>query len=132
MSSKPIDVVRAAYAAFGRGDGAAVLAANDPSTVWTLHAPPSHPYGGVFKGVDGVGRFLGALMGHVDMLEFAPEEFTAEGNLVTVTGRETIKAKSTGKTLSHRWIQLFEVRGGKIVRFEEWYDTAKVIELFRK
>lgn len=128
----PADVVRALYAAFGRNDGAGIVATLDPTTVWTHHAPASHPYGGTFRGIDGVTAFLGAIAAHVEMLDFGPDEFVAQGELVTVTGHETLRARATGRTLTHRWIHLFEVRAGKIVRFEEWADSAKGLELFRR
>lgn len=132
MTARPIDVVKATYAAFGRGDGAAILALLDPATVWTVHAPAAHPYGGEFRGVEGVARLLGAIAANVDVLAFAPVAFTSEGDRVVVEGGETIRAKATGRTLAHRWVHVFEVRGGKIARFEEWFDSAAATDLFRR
>ena len=126
----PIDVVNTLYAAFARQDGPAIMALLDPETIWTLYAPPPHPYGGTFHGVAGVATFLGAIGASVDVLALASDEFVAQGNVVTVVGHETIRAKATGKTLTHRWVQLFEVRNGKIVRFEEFYDSASALGIF--
>src|SRR5688500_9436369 len=49
-------VIDSAYAAFGRGDIAAVLDLLDDSIEWS--SPATLPHGGEFKGKGGVGQFF--------------------------------------------------------------------------
>src|SRR5437764_194297 len=52
-------LVRDVYAAFGRGDLGAVLAACSADVDWRCHAPSVAPFGGAFVGRDGAERCPG-------------------------------------------------------------------------
>lgn len=126
-SPSAADVVRAVYAAFGRGDAVAVFALCAPDTVWTMNGPKEHPYAGVFRGVAGVGRFLGALASTVEVLDFGVDEEHVAGTHVVCVGHERLRARATGREVSNRWIHVFRVDGGRVARFEEWYDPAPLL-----
>jgi ketosteroid isomerase-like protein len=123
--------VRALYVAFAKGDGPGIFALLDPAVVWEVHAPPPHPYGGRFEGFAGTQTFLGAIAASVEVLSFAAEETVASGDLVVGVGHERLRVRATGKVLVQRWVHLFRMRGGKVVRFEEWFDSATALEAFR-
>ena len=55
-----------------------------------------------------------------------------DGPLVLVVGRERFVVRATGKQWSVRWVQIHEVRAGRIVRFDEYTDTAAIAAAYAK
>ena len=56
------------------------------------------------------------------------DNYIVEGENVVVLARYTAKHRATGNPLNVRVAHHFIVRGGLIVRFEQFVDTAKVAE----
>jgi ketosteroid isomerase-like protein len=56
------------------------------------------------------------------------DDYIVEGENVVVLARYTAKHRATGNPLNVRVAHHFIVRGGLIVRFEQFVDTAKVAE----
>ncbi len=54
------------------------------------------------------------------------DTYVADGENVVVLARYTATNKATGKDLDVRVAHHFVVHGGRIVRFEQFVDTAKV------
>lgn len=54
------------------------------------------------------------------------DTYIADGENVAVLARYTATNKATGKDINVRVAHHFVVRGGLIVRFEQFVDTAKV------
>jgi ketosteroid isomerase-like protein len=54
------------------------------------------------------------------------DAYVVDGEDVVVLARYTATNKATGKPLDVRVAHHFTVRGGLIVRFEQFVDTAKV------
>lgn len=123
----PLAVVQRVYAAFGSGDGAALMGLAHPDSTWTLHGPPSHPYAGTFRQHAGLGRWLGAIGASIELLAFEPRAFHVAGDEVFVVGRERARWKPRGGEYDVTWLQRFTVRGGQVTAFEEWLDTASVL-----
>jgi ketosteroid isomerase-like protein len=122
-----VDVVRAGYQAFGRGDIAGLLAQLDPDVEWRTPGPADLPTAGQRQGHDGVQEFFRTLSGLVETLRFEPKEFIAQGDRVIVVGDDTSRVKATGTTLEIRFVHTFTVRNGKVVAFEEYIDTAALV-----
>lgn len=57
------------------------------------------------------------------------DEIIVEGDRVATTGTYTAVYKATGKKLRARFAHAFEIRDGKIVRMEQFVDSAKVNEV---
>ncbi|KRR22535.1 hypothetical protein CQ14_35510 [Bradyrhizobium lablabi] len=51
-------------------------------------------------------------------------------NTVVVFGSERFLVKATGKEWAVDWMQVHEVRDGRIVRFREYTDTAAIAEAY--
>ena len=60
-----------------------------------------------------------------------PLEFTAQGDRVTVEGKNRGTVKSTGRAYEHDWVMVFTLREGKIKRLLHYYDTADIVAAFR-
>jgi len=125
-----VEVVKAAYAAFGAGDIQKLLSLMTSDIVWEFPASKVIPWAGTFKGPAEVGRFFAALMEHGEPEAFEPLSFVASDDRVVVLGRERFRVKSTGLTWACEWAHAFTVRDGKIARFREYTDTAAMASAF--
>ncbi|MCX7381614.1 MAG: nuclear transport factor 2 family protein, partial [Alphaproteobacteria bacterium] len=126
-------LVQEAYAAFGRGDVAALLATCADDIVWVSNGDPAViPWVGTRRGHAGVVEFLTGLGTNLDFEAFEPRKFVASGDMVVVIGFTQARLKS-GKRglLASEWVHLFTVHDGKLARFQEFYDTAAIEKLFR-
>ena len=56
------------------------------------------------------------------------DTYIADGENVVVLARYSATNKATGRDIDVRVAHHFIVRGGRIVRFEQFVDTAKVRE----
>lgn len=121
-----VAVVRGFYAALERGDVPGMLELLDPQLKW--RAPESVPWGGTFDGRKGFREFLGKLLAQpadfgreiVDWIDAGPRVVT----LLRQRGRR--KGADAGYDVAEVWV--WTVRGGKIVDFEGYFDTATVLE----
>jgi ketosteroid isomerase-like protein len=127
-----IDILKDSYAAFGRGDLAAILRDVDPNVEWGETGPKEIPWAGSFRGHDGVKKFFATIDAEAEIHSFGPETFIADGNHVVVLGSEKISSKRTGRTYECNWAHVFTLAGGKIVKFREYTDTAAVASAFRE
>ncbi|WP_199044476.1 nuclear transport factor 2 family protein [Glycomyces salinus] len=125
--SEPREVVRRQYLASAAGDLEALRATLAPDVEWTEMA--GFPLAGTYRTPEGV------TSGVMERLGAEWEGWTAhddtyitEGENVVVLARYTARNKSTGKSIDVRVAHHFTVRGGLIVRFEQFVDTAKVRE----
>jgi len=115
------------YAAFGRGDVPAILAALDESVEWvsTCNAEVV-PWGGARSGHSGAQSFFAALGQNLDFQLFEPNQFAADGDLVFVRGRTIALVNATGRKFDSEWVHVFTFAGNKVKRFQEFYDTAAI------
>lgn len=124
-------VVQRGYEAFGRGDIPGLLSLLDTEVEWVTPGPPDLPTAGTRRGHQQVGEFFQALDGAFQIERFEPHTFVAEGERVVVLGSETAKVKATGKVLEVEWAHTFTVRDGKVVAFQEYFDTGAVVAELR-
>ena len=122
----PIETVTAAYAAFANNDPSVLLGALDPSVRWSeAEGNPladRNPYVGQQAIVEGVfGRLLAAL----DGFTVAPETFIDGGDHVVVQGRYGGSFKISGQRLDAQFCHVYRFRGGKVVTFQQYTDTAQ-------
>lgn len=119
------------YAAFGRGDVPALLSNVADDCVWECCGPAGKvPTFGVWKGRDGVGKFFQAIGTHFDFDLFVPREFVASGDKVIVLGSDHGRNKANGKAYQTDFVHVFTLRGGKLVAFREFLDSAAVAAAF--
>lgn len=132
MSEKTnLAIMKDAYAAFARGDIAAVMSVEDPDTELEIAGPKAIPWAGTFRGHDGARKYFAAIEAHADFEAFEPHTFLAQGDTVVVLGFEKVRAKRTGRSYENHWVHAFTLANGKIIRFREYCDTATVASAFR-
>ncbi len=124
--------VQSLYAAFGRGDIPFILAHLDDAIAWVSNCSSDRiPWGGTRKGRAGAQSFFQALADHLDFELFDPREFAADGDLVVVHGRTVAKVKQTSRRFDSDWVHLFTIAGGRVTRWQEFYDTDAILAALR-
>ena len=124
-SSAPADVVRRQYLASATGNLEALRATLAPDVEWTEMA--GFPLAGTYRTPEGVtANVMEALGSDWDGWTAHDDAYVIDGENVVVLARYTATNRATGKDLAVRVAHHFVVRGGLIVRFEQFVDTAKV------
>ena len=127
-----LEVVRNLYAGFARGDLEAIVAVLDPEVLWRTPGPPDLPTAGLRHGHDQVRQFFAVLLNTLDISDFRPADFLAQGDKVVVLGTSREGPKGTGRLVDFRWVHVFRFRSGKIVEFDEPADVSALVEEFRR
>jgi ketosteroid isomerase-like protein len=124
-STAPADVVRRQYLASANGDLEALRATLADDVEWTEMA--GFPLAGTYRTPTGVTTAVMEKLG-ADWNGWAAHDdtYVVDGENVVVLARYTATNKTTGKDINVRVAHHFIVRGGRIVRFEQFVDTAKV------
>jgi uncharacterized protein len=84
------------------------------------------------RGREAVKEFFSTVAEDYDVLRFEPREYIAEGDKVVVVGNYAWRVRATGKEFSSDFAQVYTVREGKIVKFDEFMDTAAELEAHKK
>ena len=126
-SNAPADVVRRQYLASANGDLQALRATLADDVEWTEMA--GFPLAGTYRTPTGVTTAVMERLGtDWDNWIAHDDTYIVDADNVVVLARYTATNKTTGKHINVRVAHHFIVRGGRIVRFEQYVDTAKVRE----
>ncbi|QNE35384.1 nuclear transport factor 2 family protein [Leifsonia shinshuensis] len=121
----PADVVRRQYIASASGDLEALRATLAPDVEWKEMA--GFPLAGTYRTPQGVTDNVMQILGRDwDGWTAHDDTYVVDGENVVVLARYTATNKATQKALDVRVAHHFVVRGGVIVRFEQFVDTALV------
>ena len=124
-SGAPADVVRRQYLASARGDLEELRATLADDVEWTEMA--GFPLAGTYRTPNGVtSAVMARLATEWDDWTAHDDTYVVDGENVVVLARYTATNKTTNKDIDVRVAHHFVVRGGRIVRFEQFVDTAKV------
>jgi len=125
MNDDSLAVVRRAYDCYRKHDIAGLLQLIGRDCDWRSPGIETDmPWAGTYRGPEEVREFFHTLEQNLEPLEFTPGEYLARDDTVMVRGRERDRAKKTGKEFEVDWAHFFQVREGKIVRFQDYQDTA--------
>jgi ketosteroid isomerase-like protein len=125
MSEENVAIVRRNYAAFDRGDFAAILDDVDPEIVIR-----AHPRGdeGNYQGKDGFLRFITEWIEPFDDFSQTPEEFTAAGDRVLVKVLQRASGKGSGVPVEARFWLVHRMRAGKAIELDLFDDEDQALE----
>lgn len=132
--NKNIQVIKDAYAAFGRGDLAGVLAlvADEGFESWGILSDSAKqaPWHMTVRSKAGVTEYFDAVLGTMEPTRFEPRVFAASGDDVLVVLHHEYRVRKTGRMLVMRDnVHHFTVRGGLIVGWSGSEDTAHTAEV---
>ncbi len=126
MSQARVDVVRGMYAAFGTGDIPTIIAALDAQVEWweaeNFIYADHNPYVGPNAVLEGVFMRIG---GEWDGFAVAPENVLDAGDTIIGYGYYSGSYKKTGKQVRSQFAHFFTFRDDKIVKFQQYTDTAQ-------
>jgi ketosteroid isomerase-like protein len=112
-------VIEKMFSAFSSGDIEKFVDTVSDETVWIYHGTHIIPKG-VFKKKEGVRSFFNNILDKTEIINFEPQQFIVEGNMVVVLGREHQKVKRSGRELKQKWVQIYTVENDLITRMEEF------------
>ena len=128
MSEESVSTVKGIYEAFGRGDIPAVLAALDPGVEWweaeNFIYADGNPYVGPEAVLEGVFMRLG---GEWEGFAVTPQEILDAGETTIGHGYYSGTFKKTGERVRAQFAHFFTFRGGKVVKFQQYTDTAQFL-----
>ena len=123
-----VKLLKSLYDAFGRGEIPTVLGAMSPEIRWyQAESNPYNPSGEAWVGPDAVLNNLFVRLG-TEWEGFAvhTKAFYDAGDSVIVEARYSGTYKPTGKSIDAQVCHVWDVKGGKITRFQQYVDTAKL------
>lgn len=121
MSADNVETVRNAYGAFMSGDLGGVAEHLADDVEW--ESPDSLPNGGLVRGRDAVIENFSQIPSFWSSFSVEPQEYIDAGDHVVVTGIQ--RATGAGGSFESRYLHLFTLSGGKVVRGEFIGDSAK-------
>ena len=120
-----VEVVRSLYDAFAARDRRRILEVLDPQVVWVQNE--GFPGGGEHVGaaavLDGV---FAVFRERWSSWSAEVREYLGAGEAVVVLGEYRGTYKDTGRSMAAAFAHVYWVRGGRVVRFEQYTDTAMV------
>lgn len=121
------NLLKGLYEAFGRGDIPAVLGAMSPDIQrYEAEGNPYMPSGEAWVGPDAVLNNLFMKLGSEwDGFTVHPKSFHDAGGSVTVEARYSGTYKATWKSMDTQVCHVWDVKDGKLTRFQQYLDTAK-------
>lgn len=126
---KSLAVVQSVYDAFGRGDVPAVLGAFDPAIEWNEAEGFLYAEGNPYIGPDAVaGGVFQRVVGDVADFAVRPSRLSEAGDVVLAEGRYTGTWKANGRPVDAQFAHVWEVRDGKVVKFQQYTDTRQWAE----
>lgn len=118
-------VVEKMFRAFSEGDVEKFVGTVSEDTVWVYHGTQIIP-AGTFEKKDGVRAFFTNILDRTEIINFEPQQYIVEGNMVVVLGKEHQKVKRSGRELKQKWVQIYTVENNLITRMEEFATSEEV------
>ncbi|WP_158592350.1 nuclear transport factor 2 family protein [Noviherbaspirillum sedimenti] len=112
------------YQLFQAGDIEGLLQFFADDVEWVGVPTEFMPFSGHYHGKQEVRQFFAEMGNAQEAEQFEPQEAIAEGDKVVVTGQSRWIVKATGQSYDNPWVHIFTIRDGKIVRFQQFNDTA--------
>lgn len=121
-----VDVVKGIYDAFAKGDVPAVLGALDPKVEWGEAEGFIFDVGKKFIGPDEVlQNVFMRIVNETTDFTVHPEEYVDGGDKVVSAGRYTGSVTATGKSFDAQYAHYWELKDGKVTRFQQYTDTGQ-------
>lgn len=129
MSAENKQKIEGMYAAFGKGDVPFIISALDRDVEWweaeNFIYADKNPYRGPESVLMGV---FGRIMNQWDGFAVSVEEIFDAGDTVIGCGYYSGKYRQTGRAVRAQFAHVFKLRDGKVVRFQQYTDTAQFLQ----
>jgi len=124
------DIIRRTYEGSSEENGKNLLAVLSPEVEWT--EAEGFPYAGAYIGVEALMQgVFHRLATEWDGYKAVVHRYLADGDHVAAFGVYSGTYKPTGKAMTAHFAHLYELRDGRILRMQQYVDSAKVVEAMR-
>jgi uncharacterized protein len=120
-----ITTLRAAYAAFNRGDIETAVQALDGQIEWT--EPPEFPGGGTYHGREGAKQYLAQSRAAWAEVISEPVQFIPAGDRIVVFVHARVRPKDSHEWQEANLADVYTFRGGKAVAMRAFADRQKAL-----
>ena len=120
------------YSSFAKRDIGAILSLLSPDIVWGEPQNPFNPAGGTRRGHSGFLEWVNIGQKAEEILILEPRKFLLDADSVAVVGYTKIRAKPTNKIYETDFVHVLSFKDGKVVKFQEFFDTYIAGEAFRQ
>lgn len=123
-------LIKSIYDAFAKGDVPTVLGAMDPKIEWNEAEHFTYWNGGPFVGPDAIVAGVFARLGEdFDGFGVSVQRIVNGGDTVLAEVRYRGTVKKTGKAIDLQAAHVWDVRNGKIVKFQQYADTWQTAQV---
>lgn len=100
---------------------------------WVNPLPDSIPFGGTYRGIDGLGRYLTELDAAIAMTPLHFTDIVGAGDVVSAIGvEEDTLVKSTSKRYTMPCVHVLRFNSaGRVEHVREYNDTREMVRAFR-
>ena len=131
QAQQNIDLIKKPYEAFGKGDIDTIIDHLAGQLLWRFDAPSVIPYAGEHDTPDKVRKgFFGPLASTQRDYALRTDEFIAQDDKVIMVGGYGATVTATGKSFDLQLVHVWTIQNGKVKRFVNFTDTAKVAEAY--
>lgn len=131
MNDANIKVVKDGYAAFVKGDVAAVLEMMTPDVrIGIVGRREDAPFLGFFDGKDGAAEFFRQLHEAQEIHRFEPQRYVAAEDMVFVWGHYHWTMRKSGVSKDTQWMHVWTIRDGKCASLHGHNDTAMLASAY--
>jgi ketosteroid isomerase-like protein len=124
VSRENVEIVRRAYAAWQRGDVAAMLEDVDPEVV----VYRDEPDGSTWHGREGLLAVTSEWIANFDEFSAETDEFVDAGDRVLARMHQRAKGQASGVAVEADFWCVHTLKGGKLVRYEIYAKKAQAFE----
>jgi ketosteroid isomerase-like protein len=129
QTEQMIIALRAAYAAFNRGDIDAAVKALDAHIEWS--EPAEFPGGGTYQGREGAKQYLTQSRAAWAEVISEPEEFIPAGDRIVVFVYARVRPKNSNEWQEVRLADVYTFRNGKAIQMRAFADRQEALRWAR-
>ena len=126
LTEQRIAILRAAYAAFNRGDIDAAVQYLDPNIDWT--EPTEFPGGGSYRGREGAKQYLTNSRASVAEVISEPEQFIPAGDRIVVFVYARVRPKDSSTWQEVRLADVYLFRDLTPIQMHAFADRQKALQ----
>jgi ketosteroid isomerase-like protein len=126
-----IETVNRLYKSFSERDIGSIIQLLSPDVEWGEPENPFNPAGGMRHGHQGFLEWIDIGRRSEEILNLQPRKMLSDEDSVAVVGFMKCRAIRTGKTYESDFIHLITFKDGKVIRFQEFFDTYVAGEAFK-
>jgi ketosteroid isomerase-like protein len=126
MSQPDVEMLRAGYEAFNRGDVDFIFRQAGPDFELVTADRVTNP--GTYRGAENARRFFEDLFEPFEEVVIEPQEFFDRGDRILALVKVRSRPRGSSAVVENRIAHLWTVRDGKAIRFEIFPERARGLE----